>query len=256
MKKNLKPGVLVTIVVLAMISTVSCVSSSMVSYFNDINELKEPVVNPRTQKIISPFDNLYIKILSIDDNTNRLFNSSEGTMSSSSNTISYVVDEKGNINFPFVGNINVGGLSISEASNKIQNALSEYVSKISVIVRFVDNKVSVLGQVENQGVYSFSQDRLNIYEALSLGGGISQYGDRKNVILMRQEGDKIMHYKLNLSDSKIAGKDYYYILPNDVIVVEPMRSISRSYNGTSFLTVIGTIASLMTVYLMFIQTRN
>ncbi len=63
-----------------------------------------------------------------------------------------------------------------------------------------------MGEVNRQGVFSFTQDKLNIYEALGLGGGVTRYGDRKNIILVRNEGDKIMHYRLNLSDSKIAGK--------------------------------------------------
>jgi polysaccharide export outer membrane protein len=241
-----------------MIFTISCVPYTKLSYFTDINELEEPIVNPRGQKLIMPFDNLYIKVISIDEQTNQIFNPNEGTMVGSANFIGYLVDEKGNINFPFVGNINVGGLSISEATIKIQSALSEYVSKTSLIVRFVDNKVTVMGQVERQGVFPFSQDKLNIYEALSLGGGISRFGDRKNVVLIRQEGDKIMHHRLDLSDSKIAGKGFYYILPNDVIIVEPMKSIARSYNNNNntLATILSTIASLMATYFLFIQIKT
>ncbi len=117
----------------------------------------------------------------------------------------------------------MGSLTTSQAAAKIQKALSEYVSNTSVIVKYIDNQVTVMGEVNRQGVFNFTQDKLNIYEALGLGGGVTRYGDRKNIILMRHEGEKIMHYRLNLSDSKIATKDYYYILPNDVIVVEPLK---------------------------------
>jgi polysaccharide export outer membrane protein len=90
---------------------------------------------------------------------------------------------------------------------------------------------------------------LTIYEALALGGGLTRYGNRKNIILIRQEGDRIMHHKLNLSDSKIASKDYYYILPNDVIVVEPLNSISSSYSNITYTTILSSISTLIAVLL-------
>lgn len=229
----------------------SCVPLPQLSYFNDLNELEEPVVNPKIQKLIMPFDKLYIKVLSTDPQTSDIFKiSDEIRNTDSQNSIfGYNVDETGNIVFPFVGKINVGSLSTFDAAQKIQNALNDYVSNTSVTVKFIDNQVSVLGEVGNQGIYSFAQDKLNIYEALSLGGGLTRYGDRKKIILMRQEGDKIMHYKLNLSDSKIASKDYYYVLPNDVIIVEPLKSISTSYQNNTYTTVLSSITTLIAVLL-------
>jgi len=235
------------------ISSISCVPTRKLRYFNDINELEEPGVNPRMQKIIMPFDKLYIRVLSIDLQTSQIFNSTEAMRSGGyggmTGLIGYLVDESGNINFPFVGDINVGGLTTSQAALKIQKALSEYVSNTSIIVKYVDNQVTVMGEVQQQGVFGFTQDKLNIYEALGLGGGITRYGDRKNIILIRHEGEKIMHYKLNLSDSKIASKDYYYILPNDVIVVEPLKAISSSYSNITYTTILSSITTLIAILL-------
>ena len=236
--------------ILIMIFAVSCVSKKKLSYFNDINELQEPGVNPRTQKLIMPFDKLYVKVLSIDLQTSQIFNDSQEMMYGSGNSvIGYLVDEAGNINFPFVGNINVGSLTTAQAAEKIHKALSDYVSNTSIIVKYVDNQVTVMGEVQRQGVFPFTQEKLNIYEALGLGGGLTRYGDRKNIILIRNEGDKILHYRLNLSDSKIAGKDYYYILPNDVIVVEPLKAISSSYSNITFTTVLSSITTLIAIML-------
>lgn len=241
------------VVILFTLLNFSCVSYNKLKYFNDINEISEPYTNPREQKLIVPFDNLYIKVLSIDEQTNQIFDANAG--GGSLFLITYPVDDKGNIDFPFVGSINLEGLNISQASTKIQTALSAYVPKASVIVRFVENTVTVMGQVSQQGTFSYTQDKLNIYEALSLGGGISQYGDRKNVILMRQEGNKIVHRKINLSDSKIASKDYFYILPKDVLFVEPMKPISWSYNSGTFSTILSTITSMLALYVVFFPNR-
>jgi polysaccharide biosynthesis/export protein len=241
-----------------MVFTVSCVPVEHLSYFNDINDLDEPEVNPKTQKTITPFDKLYIKVLSIDPQTSNIFNTSEEIRygSSGSGVIGYLVDETGNINFPFVGNINVGGLTTGKAAEKVQKALNDYVSNTSISVKYVDNQVTVLGEVQRQGVFSFSQDKLNIYEALGLGGGITRYGNRKNIILIRNVGDKIIHHRLNLSDSKISGKDTYYILPNDVIVVEPLKAVSSSYQNITYTTVLTTVTTLIAVLLFTFQLRN
>lgn len=239
-----------TIIILLMIFTVSCVPTKQVSYFSDLDELSEPGVNPRTQKLIMPFDKLYIKVISIDPQYSQIFNATEEMRSGVNNgVLGYLVDEKGNVNFPFVGNINVVSLTTAQASEKIQKALNDYVPNTSVTVKYIDNQVTVLGEVKQQGVFPFIQDKLNIYEALGLGGGLTQYGDRKKIILIRNEGPKIMHYRLDLSDSKIAGKDYYYILPNDVIVVEPLKAISSSYQNITYTTILSSITTLIAVLL-------
>lgn len=231
----------------------SCVPTKQLSYFNDINEIEEPTVNPRMQKVIMPFDKLYIRVLSIDLQTAQIFNTSDemrsGGYGSMSGLIGYLVDENGNINFPFVGDINVQSLTTAQAADKIQKALSDYVSNTSIIVKYVDNQVTVLGEVNQQGVYSFTQDKLNVYEALGLGGGINRYGDRKNVILVRNESGKVMHYRLNLSDSKIANKDFYYIMPNDVVIVEPLKAVSSSYSNITYTTILSSVTTLIAVLL-------
>lgn len=229
----------------------SCVPLNQVRYFNDVNRL-QTVVNPLTQKTIMPFDKLYIKVISIDPQTSQIFATTEEVRAGSQGTgaiLGYQVDEAGNINFPFVGNINVGTLTTGQAAAKIQKALSDYVANISVTVKYIDNQVTVIGEVQRQGVYNFTPDKISIYEAIGLGGGITRYGDRRNVILTRNAGEKIVHYRLNLSDSKIASKDYYYVLPNDIIIVEPLRAVSTSYSNITYTTVLSSITTLIAVLL-------
>ncbi len=250
--KNASMKLSILVVIIALIAG-SCVPITQLRYFNDIEETGEPTVNPRTQKLIMPFDKLYIRVLSIDLQTSQIFNSTEEMRSLgygvSSGLLGYLVDEEGNINFPFVGKINLVSLTTAEAAVKIQEALSDYVANTSVIVKYVDNQVTVIGEVARQGLYPFSQDKLNIYEALSLGGGITRYGDRKNVILVRNVDGKIMHYRLNLGDSKIANKSYYYVLPNDVIIVEPLKAVSTSYSNITYSTILSTISTALAVLL-------
>jgi polysaccharide export outer membrane protein len=243
-----------TITIVFIIFVTSCVPIEKVSYFNDIDNLQEPTSNPKVQKPITSFDKLYIRVLSIDPQTSQIFNSTEemrsGGGQGGNSIIGYIVDEKGNINFPFVGEINVAGLITSQAALKIQKLLSDYVSNTSVVVKYIDNQVTILGEVNQQGVRLFAEDKINIYEALALGGGITKYGDRKKVILLRQEGEKVVHYRLNLSDSKIAFKDNYYILPNDVIIVEPLKAVSTSYANMTYSNILATLSVLIAIILL------
>lgn len=238
--------------VLLLFLSQACVPVRQLRYFNDLDRIEGPTVNPRTQKAIVPFDKLFIKVLSIDQQTSQIFNSVEEMRLGSYGggaLIGYIVDEDGNINFPFVGNINVVNLTTTQAAAKIQKALSDYVSNISVTVKYIDNQVTVMGEVQRQGVYNFSQDRITIYEAIGLGGGITRYGDRKNVVLTRHIGEKITRFKLNLSDSKIMTKDYFYVQPNDVIIVEPLKAISTSYSNITYTTILSSITTLIAVLL-------
>jgi polysaccharide export outer membrane protein len=109
--------------------------------------------------------------------------------------------------------------------------------------------------VTQQGTFQFSKDKLNIYEALSLAGGISQFGDHEKVILIRQVGNKIIHQKLDLSDSKIAAKENYYVISNDIIVVEPIRAAAWDFNFRQFATLLSTITSILALYVIFSPQR-
>jgi len=249
----MKFNLYIAIIAIFMVFAVSCVPVEKLSYFNDIDEIEEPTVNPRTQKLIMPFDRLYIKVISIDMPTNLIFNSTDEMRfvggGTSTGLLGYLVDEEGNVTFPFVGNINVVSLTTAQAAEKIQKALSDYVANTSVIVKFVDNQITVMGEVNRQGVYPFIQDKLNIYEAIGLGGGLTRYGNRQKVIVVRHVNGKIMHYRLDLSNSKIASKDYYYIMPNDVVIVEPLKDISTSYQNITYTTILASISTALAVLL-------
>jgi polysaccharide biosynthesis/export protein len=247
-KKFISPLIVLLVV---FISAVSCVPKNKLVYFNDIDDLNTPVVNQRQLKLIMPFDRLYIRVLSIDPQVSQIFNAAEEVRygGSANSLIGYIVDEQGNISFPFVGDINIESLTTAQAARKIEAALVDYVSNTSVVVKYVDNQVTVMGEVQRQGVYNFPQDKLTIYEAIGLGGGITRYGDRRNIVLIRNQGEKVMHYRLNLSDSEIANLDYYFIHPNDVIIVEPLNAISTSYQNITFTTVLSSITTLIAILL-------
>jgi len=236
---------LVEILISVIILTCSCVPSNKLMYFNDIYQMKALINNPKEPKLIVPFDKLDIQVFSIDEKTKQLFS----TDKTEQNNQWYIVDKEGNIRFPLTGIINVNGLTPEEASIKLEESLSAYVSDATITIKFVETKVTVMGEVNNQGTFSYTQDKLNIYEALTLGGGISQYGDRKKIVLIRQNGDDIMYHKLDLSNSKIGNENFYYIDANDVIVVEPLNSASWfKFNNATFNTLLSSLTTVLVLY--------
>ncbi len=252
MHKKIRIKLRAIILLFMMVSVISCVPLKKLTYINDVKELQAPYINPKEHKLISPFDKLYVKVYSIEEKTNLIFGANENmSMGSTAGMIGYLVDEAGDINFPLTGKIHVGGLSTDEASVKINESLNEYVPTASVMVKFIENSVTVIGEVVRQGTYSFTQDKITIYDALALGGGITQVGKRKDVVLIRQEGDKIMHHTLDLSDSKISEKEYYYIQANDIIIVEPLRWASVNSFSNVYSLVLSSLSFILTIILTF-----
>lgn len=233
----------------------SCVPYHKVIYFNDMNSLST-VANKNEQKPIQPFDFLYIKVISTDEKTSKIFNSSEDSRNMDPRLLSYRVDHDGYIYFPFVGSVLVKDLTVNQAEVKIQKVLSDYIPNTAILVRYIDNRVSIMGEVASQGEHKFAADKINIYEAIALAGGITRFGNRKKVVLMRWENDQISYHKLNLSDSKIASSEYFYIKPGDIIVVEPMRALSWSYQNNTYATLLSTLGTLATLTSLIILIRR
>lgn len=228
----------------------SCVSSSKQKYFSDFDQLVSTVRNPKEPNLIMPFDKVNIQVFSVDEKTSELFSSYN---SNESGMTEYLVDKAGNIRFPLIGKININGLTPDDASLKLEEVLSSYVADVNVTIRFTENLVTVMGEVNNQGTFAFTQDKINVYQAITLGGGISQYGNRKKVVLIRQNGDDISYYKLNLSDSRIGREAYYYIQPNDIIIVEPLKSASWfKFNSSSFTAILSTFSSFVMLYMLVV----
>ena len=200
----------------------SCVSINKLKYVrNDLPDSEiNTYINNRSEKTIKPYDYLYIQVYSLDEKTNNIFNPRVyGT--SDPQLMSYTVSDSGSINFPFIGEIFVKDMTIDQAKNKIESSLSRYLNNISVRVRFVGNKITVLGEVKNPGSQSFYDEKINVFQAISLASGITNFGNKTDVTLIRESNDKITYHYLDLSDKNIVSSKYYYLLPNDILIVSP-----------------------------------
>ncbi len=228
---------------------VSCTPTRKLKYtINDGPlERKNEFYNDRSEKTIQPYDILYIKIYSLNERTMSVFSDERGGIRDEE-LISYEVDDRGYINFPFIGDIYVKDLTVAQAKIKIEEELNKSVDKVSVRLRFVGNKVTVLGEVNSPGSFSFYDEKVTVFEAISLARGIGDFGDKTTVTLIRETDNRIKYQYLDLSSKDIVASDYYYLLPNDILIINPVRAKYRRMQDFTYLYILfSSISSVATV---------
>lgn len=162
----------------------------------------------------------------------------------------FTVDLHGNIEFPILDKINVLGFTTDEIEEKVKQALLDKylkdVSKIFITVKLSGLRYTVTGEVSGGGVLTLFQDRVNIIEALANAGDIKDTGDRTDVLVIRQypDGQKIHH--IDLTDRVAMTSPYYFIQPNDMILVKPLKRKALGAGQTASQT-ITTLASIFSV---------
>ncbi|WP_417857032.1 polysaccharide biosynthesis/export family protein [Xanthomarina gelatinilytica] len=171
----------------------------------------------------------------------------------------FTVDLHGNIRIPVLGEINVLGYTTEEIEQMLEKKLLEEEFKetanIFVSVKLTGIRYTVNGEVGSTGTKTLYQARVNIFEALANAGDIQMTGNRKDVLVIRQypQGQQIHH--VNLLDAKVMQSPYYYIQPNDIIYVKPLKQKSWG-TGTTTMQTVGTIVtalSLVTTTLLLID---
>ncbi|MCF8370191.1 MAG: polysaccharide biosynthesis/export family protein [Bacteroidales bacterium] len=240
------------------LSFTSCLSSEKLTYVHNGDDfnIKNSYFNERPARKVRPYDDLYIKILSIEGKSvvSLLDAESGQPMIGGMNLIYYQVNDSGEINIPFIKDIKIGGLSLSEAKNLIEKELSGYLDKPSVIIKFVNLQVTVLGEVNHPGTFPYYKEPINIFQAIGLAGDISQYGDKSEIIIQREENNLITYNTVDLTDKKIAESYFYYLKPGDVIIVQSVDAKFYGKGAISYQTVLTTITTLLAV-LYFYQSQ-
>jgi polysaccharide export outer membrane protein len=254
MKIIKKESALTPILILtALIAVSSCAPVEKLKFVADAGPgtIKNEYFNDRSEKTIQPYDYLYIKIYSLDEKTNAIFN--DRSLSLDKELLSYSVDAKGDVSIPFIGQINVKDMTINEAREKIEKSLGVYLNNISVLVRFVSNKVTVLGEVTAPGQHDFYDEKISVFQALGFAGGASGYGDLTNVTLVREKDNIIKYYYLDLTKKNIAASEYYYLLPNDVLIINPIKAKYRElrdYAVTLSASILTSLSALLSIYII------
>jgi polysaccharide export outer membrane protein len=154
-----------------------------------------------------------------------------------------------------IGKVKVAGLTLNETKRVIEDAAKQYFNNFFVSVKFGGIRFSVLGEVNNPGKFVILQEQLNIFEALANAGDLTTVANRREVEIVRQfpEGPKV--YSIDLTDRNVLYSPYYFVQPNDVVYIKPLRVKALGTGVTGF----GTFQSVITVLsalVLIISLRN
>lgn len=143
----------------------------------------------------------------------------------------YRVDEEGNIYLPFVGAVKAAGKTTRQLREEINNLLANYVPDASVQVRFMNFRVTLLGEVFKPNTYIIPNERLTILEAIGMAGDFTPYAERMDVLVIRERNDSREFARVNTQDPNIFQSPYFYLSPNDIIYVEPLKAKQYATQG-------------------------
>lgn len=239
----------------------SCSSQKTVlPYFTDISTIREgsfPAGDYLPE--IKPDDELYISVTSANPEATAIYNLPMGNPSTKAlfeenatpSEQTYVVDTKGDITMPELGKIHVEGKNVEQIQAEITNLISKDVENPIVIVELVNFQVNVAGEVTTPGPVKVTRNRFSILDALSAAGDMTPYGERSNVLVIREKDGKREYVHLDLNSSDVLQSPYFYLQQNDYVYVEPnkVRQSNSKYNQDNAfkLSVISTVVSASSV---------
>lgn len=265
MKKSYQFYISFTII----ITQISCTSTKEIQMFQesgkDMSQIYVPV--PPAEHKIKPFDNLYLSILTIDPETNKIFNPSKtgdgygsGTDqmygSPTSKYINgYTVASDSTISLPMFGKINLVGLNLEEAQQRVKTKAEEFLKEPAVQVKFLNFWVNVSGEVKSPGIYYNYEGKLNILDALGMANGNTEFADLKNTVVKRQLENKISSYKLDLTNNSIYSSNAFYLQSNDLVYIPPSNLKRRNINSDTYGKFLGTISALLLAATLILNVK-
>jgi polysaccharide export outer membrane protein len=222
---------------------------------NDVKAINEAVFPDYRLK---SNDELYIQINSLDEAAANIFTSGKdqsyyiGSMQPyGASLLSYSIDKDGFLLLPVIGKILVKDKTLTEVSTILKDSLTHILNQPIVTVKLVNRYISVLGEVRNPGHFPYAQDKLSIYDAIGLAGDITDYGNRNNVILVRNEKGENIRINLNLTSSDILASDYYNLRPNDIVYVKPLTKKFWGMRQFPFEILFSTLTTGLLIYNIF-----
>lgn len=246
----------------------SCIPNKDLVYFQG-----EPSTKTSVHKIFNePYklqvnDILDIRIKAADDKLVALFNpvNQQGGQFNTQFNVeniyfnSYTIDRHGNIRIPYVGELNVLGYTAKEVREKIEKHFEGYFkdpNDIFISVKLAGIRFTVLGEVVSPGTLVLFQNQVNIIEAIANAGDITITGNRKKVTLIRKQLDGTKKYSIDLTNINSFDSEIFYIRPNDIISIEPLKQKSwgTGATGAQTFTTIVTLLSFITTSILLVKT--
>lgn len=238
----------------------SCTSGKKLIYFQ--GNLSSTESNKNYNPVIHTDDLLSVTVMGMDAEVVRPFNLPQQNLNSNLGGYTqgtppppgYLVDTEGNIEFPVIGKLKVAGLTRSVIIDSLKNRLKQYVSNPTILIRVLNYKVTVLGEVRNPGTFTIPNERVTLPEALGIAGDLLITGKRKNVLVVRDVDGKKTEYRVDLTSKELFSSPVYYLNQNDVVYVEPNRAkINSSVINPSNAGIVISAVSLVISVLVLIS---
>ena len=261
MNRVLKIGL---VAVLFTVAFASCVPQKKMLYLKDMQMAAENIskeyVNDRTIDYkLQPGDNLYIRFLNtIDQNSATALAGDFGarttqlTSDASIYLQSYTLDEEGCIELPLTGKINLKNMTVDQAKEKMQTEINKFVNQTTLIVKLSNFNLTVLGEVTRPGMYKVYQSQINLFEAIALAGNMTNFAKNDEVKIVRQTDNGSEIVTVDMGQADLLSSSYYYLKPNDIIYVEPLKMKQWGFTAFPYSTVLSVVSlALTTVTLIF-----
>ena len=250
------------------LTLLSCVTNKQATYLQ--GNLENKTFNfPHKTYTTQVNDILLITVTSKDKELTSFFNnlgSSGNNQNSAAQNINpyltgYRIDQHGNIRLPYIGELNVLGFTYDKIRDKIELELSKYLKNTSTYFVTVKNsgiKYTILGEISNPGTQTLLQYEASIIDAIANSGDVTEFGNRKNIEVIRQEKNGVKKYEIDLTQVESLNSDVFLIKNNDIINIKPIKQKPIGI-GTTGLSVFNTIISTFTVAIttfIFVQSLN
>ena len=233
----------------------ACVPHKKITYFQDLAN-DTTIVNAQTRSIstVLPGDLISISISSLSEDANQLFElkTTSDDPNFASNT--YLVREDSTVQIPVLGELVVGGHPTGAVADIVRSSLTPYLKDPTVVVRIVNYRITLVGEVARPGVYPVPNEKISILEAIGLAGDLTIYGKREGIKIIRRSGDQHQVITMDLTSGDLFSSPDFYLQNNDIIYIEPSKG--RTSVDDNIYRIIPLIVSAVTLAIVVISFAN
>ncbi|WNH10256.1 polysaccharide biosynthesis/export family protein [Thalassobellus suaedae] len=254
---KLKSKLLLAVLLFVILLTTSCSTKQDIVYFQNAKNFETIVDTDTFAAKLKVGDIVSIYVSTAVPDVAKPYNIMLET-GTQGQLIDYLIDIEGNIDYPVLGKIKLLGLTVEEAKALFKKKFSEgnLLKDPVIIIRVLNFRVTVAGEVRSPGVYSVSGERISILEALAMAGDLTIKGKRDNVLIVRDFNGTKTYTRIDLTNKEVFNSPVYYLTQNDYIYVEPNNSAISSASGDSRIGTIITISSFILTTALIFATRN